>query len=123
MGSFAQAASTAAVLVVVSGPAVAQSRHDGSWAIAIMTERGACDPLYRYYVEVEGQTVRLRSMTGATTQSAAGLVRPDGRINITVGQAADPVSVKGRLGATSGAGLWSAPARGCAGRWSAAKRG
>src|SRR3954465_3514485 len=88
-----------------------------------MTERGACDPLYRYYVEVEGQTVRLRSMTGATTQSAAGLVRPDGRINITVGQADDPVSVKGRLGATSGAGLWSAPARGCAGRWSAAKRG
>ena len=107
----------------MSGPALAQGRYDGSWAIAIMTERGPCDPLYRYYVDVEGETVRLRSMTGATAQSAAGLVRADGRINVTLGQADDPVSVKGRLGAASGAGAWSAPARGCTGRWSAAKRG
>ena len=123
MGSFAQVLAVAAALAALSGPAVAQGRYDGSWAIAIMTERGACDPLYRYYVDVEGQTVRLRSITGATAQSAAGLVRPDGRINVTVGQADDPVSVKGRLGTVTGAGTWSAPARGCTGRWNAAKRG
>ncbi len=107
----------------ISASALAQSRYDGSWAIAIMTERGSCDPLYGYYVDVEGQTVRLRSMTGTTAQSAAGLVRPDGRINVTLGQANDPVSVKGRLGTATGAGTWSAPARGCTGRWNAAKRG
>src|SRR5215210_1440585 len=115
----ARAAFIAAILAPLSAPALAQGRYNGSWAIAIMTERGGCDPLYRYYVDVEGQTVRLRSMTGATTQSAAGLVRPDGRINVTVGQADDPVSVKGRLGTNTGAGMWSAPTRGCAGRWSA----
>jgi hypothetical protein len=113
----------AAALVSLGGPALAQGRYDGSWAIAITTERGPCDPLYRYYVDVEGETVRLRSMTGGTGQSAAGLVRPDGRINVTLGQAEDPVSVRGRLTQTSGAGGWSAPARGCTGRWSAAKRG
>ena len=118
-----QAALGALALAALSGPALAQGRYDGSWAIAVMTARGPCDPLYRYYVDVEGQTVLLRSMTGATTQSAAGLVRPDGRINVAMGQADDPVSVKGRLGTTSGAGTWSAPARGCGGRWSATKRG
>ena len=124
MAAFAQAALAAALTLAASGaPALAQGRYDGSWAIAITTARGSCDPLYRYYVDVEGQTVRLRTLTGATAQSAAGLVRPDGRINVTLGQADDPVSVKGRLGTASGAGIWSAPARGCTGRWSAAKRG
>lgn len=125
MGSFINSAALAAAFAVVSvcEPALAQGRYDGSWAIAITTARGPCDPLYRYYVDVEGQTVRLRSMTGGTGQSAAGLVRPDGRINVTVGQADDPVSVKGRLGTATGAGTWSASARGCTGRWSAAKRG
>ena len=124
MNSFVQAALIAAVLAVSGGPALAQGRYDGSWAIAIMTERGPCAPLYRYYVDVEGETVQLRSMTGATAQSAAGLVRPDGRINVTLGgQADDSVSVKGRLGTATGAGTWSAPTRGCTGRWNAAKRG
>lgn len=116
-------AAAALAAVFVCGAARAQGRYDGSWAIAITTERGPCDPLYRYYVDVQGETVRLRSMTGGTGQSAAGLVRRDGRINVTLGQADDPVSVRGRLEKSSGAGAWSAPARGCAGRWSAAKRG
>jgi hypothetical protein len=122
VGLLAKAAVFSAAFAI-SAPALAQSRYNGSWAIAIMTERGSCDPLYRYYVDVEGQTVWLRSMTGATAQSAAGLVRPDGRINVTLGQADDPVSVKGRLGTATGAGTWAAPARGCTGRWNAAKRG
>jgi hypothetical protein len=123
VAAFAQAALAALALAASGAPALAQGHYDGSWAIAITTARGSCDPLYRYYVDVEGQTVRLRTMTGATAQSAAGLVRPDGRINVTLGQADDPVSVKGRLGTASGAGTWSAPARGCTGRWSATRRG
>ncbi len=103
-------------------PLLARAAHDGSWAIEIVTERGECERLYRYYVEVEGQAVRLRSMTGETSQATTGLVRPDGRIDATLGQAADPVRVTGRLAATSGAGTWSAPARHCTGRWSAHKR-
>jgi hypothetical protein len=114
-----------AALVAGAGPLLArapQAPHDGSWAIEIVTERGACERLYRYYVVVEGQAVRLRSMTGETSEAAMGLVRADGRINATLGQADDPVNVKGRLAATSGAGVWSAPARQCTGRWSAHKR-
>jgi hypothetical protein len=105
-----------------AAPLPAQAPHDGSWAIEIVTERGACERLYRYYVEVEGQAVRLRSMSGETSPAATGLVRTDGRIKATLGQADDPVNVTGRLAATSGTGVWSAPARQCTGRWSAHKR-
>jgi hypothetical protein len=49
----------------------AQSSRDGPWAIEIITERGLCERLYRYYVVVEGQNVRVRSPFGETTQSAA----------------------------------------------------
>jgi hypothetical protein len=112
----------AAATFTFAGPLLAQAPHDGSWAIEIVTERGACERLYRYYVEVEGQAVRLRSMSGETSPAATGLVRADGRINATLGQADDPVNVTGRLAATSGTGVWSAPARQCTGRWSAHKR-
>ena len=109
--------------VCLSAPAaLAEAAHDGSWAIEIVTERGACDPLYRYYVVVEGEAVRLRSMTGETGAASMGLVRPDGRVKATLGQADDPVNVTGRLAASSGTGIWSAPARQCAGKWSAYKR-
>jgi hypothetical protein len=110
------------VMCVAAQVAMAQAPHDGSWAIEIITERGACERLYRYYVEVEGQAVRLRSMTGETSQATTGLVRPDGSIKATLGQTEDPVNVSGRLAATSGTGIWSAPARQCTGRWSAHKR-
>ena len=87
-----------------SGPLLAQALHDGSWAIEIITERGACDRLYRYYVVVEGQAVRLRSPFGETSPATMGLVRPDGRVNATLGQADDPVNVTGQLSAASGGG-------------------
>ena len=115
-----------AISVVASwsfaAPVVAQAPHDGSWAIEIVTERGDCDRLYRYYVVVDGQAVRLRSMMGETSQARMGLVRTDGRVNATLGQADDPVNVTGRLAGASGAGVWSAPVRQCTGRWNAQKR-
>jgi hypothetical protein len=114
--------SVAAGLSLLASVAAAQARYDGAWAIDIVTDRGRCDRLYRYYVVVNGETVRLRSPFGDTVHSAAGLVRPNGRIDVTVGQTDDPVSVKGRLGEARGAGVWAAPARRCTGRWSARKR-
>lgn len=87
-----------------------------------MTERGECERLYRYYVVVDGEAVRLRAMMGETSEAPVGALRKDGRIDVTLGQADDPVSVKGQLGAAAGGGRWVAPSRGCAGRWSAEKR-
>jgi hypothetical protein len=101
--------------------ASAQAPQDGAWALEIHTQRGACEPLYRYYIVIEDQAVHVRSAFGDTS-GPLGQLRADGRVDATLGQSDDPVSVKGRLGASSGAGTWSAPARRCAGRWSAYKR-
>jgi hypothetical protein len=112
----------AALGLSLAGGAHAQAPRDGSWAIEVVTERGACEQLYRYYVVVDGDAVRLRSPFGETAQAPAGALRKDGRIDATFGQSDDPVSVRGRLDADSGAGRWSAPTRNCVGRWSAHKR-
>jgi hypothetical protein len=102
--------------------ALAAAPHDGSWAIEVVTERGNCERLYRYYVVVDGEAIHLRSSFGETSEAPVGALRKDGRIDVTLGQTDDLVSVKGQLGAASGGGNWSAPARNCAGRWSASKR-
>jgi hypothetical protein len=110
----------AALIAGAAGPA--PGRYDGSWALEIVTDRGGCDPLYRYYIVVNGETVRLRSMMGETAYQAAGFIQPDGSINVRVGQADDPVTIQGRLGSGSGQGTWTADARSCTGHWRAAKR-
>jgi hypothetical protein len=112
----------AAAGLSLAGGAHAQAPRDGSWAIEVVTERGGCEQLYRYYVVVDGDAVRLRSPYGEIAQAPVGALRKDGRIDATFGQADDPVSVRGRLDADSGEGRWSAPARNCTGRWSAQKR-
>lgn len=110
-----------AALAVAGTAASAQAPQDGAWKLEIHTQRGECEPLYRYYIVIEGRAVHLRSAFGETS-GPLGQLRADGRVDATLGDSDDPVSVKGRLGASSGAGTWSAPARRCAGRWSAEKR-
>ncbi len=113
----------AAAGLTTAASAYARAPHDGSWAIEVVTERGQCERLHRYYVVVADNAVHVRSPFGETSQEPVGRMRRDGRIDATFGQADDPVSVKGQLGADSGGGRWSAPARNCAGRWDAQKRG
>jgi hypothetical protein len=110
------------MILVGVAAAPAHGRFDGSWAIEIATEGGACDPLYRYYIVIDGETVRVRSMLAETAYSSAGFVQPNGSINVRFGQASDPVTVRGRLAADAGNGTWVAEARGCRGKWRAARR-
>jgi len=121
MGASARAAAIA-VAVLAGAAAPVPGRYDGSWALEIVTDRGRCDPLYRYYIVVDGETVRLRSMMGETAYQAAGFIQQDGSINVRVGQSDDPVTIQGRLGSGSGQGTWTAEARSCTGHWRAAKR-
>ncbi|HVL71974.1 MAG TPA: hypothetical protein VM434_08830 [Beijerinckiaceae bacterium] len=110
-----------AFALLLAGPAAA-SPFDGSWGIEVITERGPCDRVYRYYVEVEDGAVRLRSMTGQVSPRVAGRVQGTGRVNGAIGAPDDPVTVQGRLDEGKGTGDWAAPARGCAGRWVAERR-
>jgi hypothetical protein len=107
--------------LLLAGP-VAASPFDGGWGIQVITEHGPCDQVYRYYVEVEGGAVRVRSMTGQLSKRVAGRIQGTGRIEGAIGAPDDPVAVEGRLQGEAGAGAWRAPARGCAGRWVAERR-
>ena len=64
-----------AAAVALATPVSANARQDGSWAIEVMTERGACDQLYRYYVVIAGQAVHLRSPFGETSPEPVGALR------------------------------------------------
>ena len=62
-------ASTSALLLsIAQGAAAAQAAtlYDGSWALEIITEKGQCEPLYRYYLVIDGEVVRIRSPMGET---------------------------------------------------------
>jgi hypothetical protein len=43
---------TAGCLVALASVAHARSAYDGSWDLAFVTQRGACDPSYNFTVNV-----------------------------------------------------------------------
>ena len=113
-----------ALLASLAAPgAVASAPFDGSWGIQVMTERGECDPVYRYYIVIQNNAVHVRSMRGEVAPEPSGRINPSGRIDTRIGAPDDPVGIRGRLERAAGSGSWTAPARGCAGRWVAEKRG
>jgi hypothetical protein len=118
------ALSLALACLFTAFPAGARSQPlDGAWTVDVRTHRGACDPWYRYPVVLSRGQVRFRNMFGESSAQVVGLIRPGGRIAAQFGQGQDRVRVVGRLRATAGNGTWSAPGRGCSGRWVAERRG
>ena len=118
-------AAIALAAVLTCGPAPAgpfDGRFDGSWGIQVLTERGECDPVYRYYIVIQNNAVHVRSMMGEVAPEPAGRINPSGRIDTRIGAADDPVGIRGKLEGAAGSGRWTAPARGCAGRWVAERR-
>jgi hypothetical protein len=117
LAAVALAASVGLARVAASAP------FDGSWGIEVRTERGACDPLYRYYIVIRENAVHVRSMMGEVAPEPSGRINPSGRIDSRIGAPDDPVGIRGQLEGAAGSGSWTAPARGCAGRWVAERRG
>ena len=58
-------ASTSALLLSIAQAAAAAAQaatlYHGSWALEIITEKGQCEPLYRYYLVIDGEVVRISS--------------------------------------------------------------
>ena len=118
----ARTALAALLLAALAPGAAASQRFDGAWGIQVLTERGECDPVYRYYIVIQNNAVHVKSMTGEVSPEVAGRINPSGRIDTRIGAPDDPVGIRGKLEGAAGSGQWSAPARGCAGRWVAERR-
>ncbi len=113
---------TLAVLVAattfVSPANSAAPRFDGLWSVSIVTEKGDCDPGYRYPVRIaNGQLVN----AGDTAFTISGKVGQTGSITVTVAAAGKSATGIGQLAGNAGGGHWTGGA--CSGTWTAERRG
>src|SRR6516165_6490675 len=112
----------AAALLLVSTPSNAAHRgggsaYDGTWSVAIYTQRGACGS-----VRVAAQIVGGRVYSKDQSYQANGAVGANGVIRVNVASGRLSASGSGRLSQNSGAGRWRSSRGECSGSWSASRR-
>ena len=106
----------AACLVIPASVAHARSAYDGSWDLAFVTQKGACDPSYNFSVNVSDGVV-----THPNLVKFKGYVTKSGLVHASVTVHEKFASGTGRLFGTSGRGSWSgyAGSARCSGYWTA----
>jgi len=108
----------AAAATLISTNSFAMPRYDGTWSVLIMTQKGDCDPGYRYPVRIEnGALVN----AGGSPFNISGKVAQTGAITVTVSAAGKSAIGSGRLAGNAGGGLWTGGQ--CSGSWTAERRG
>ena len=96
---------------------VGGSPYDGTWSVAIYTQRGACGS-----VRVAVRIVGGRMYSENQSYQASGVVGANGVVRASVAGAGRSASGSGRLSQNSGAGRWSSLRGECSGTWSATRR-
>jgi hypothetical protein len=101
----------------------AKPPFDGAWVVMIVTEKGTCDPMYRYAVLVaDGKVVSdARESTG--TINISGKIEPDGHVTVKVRRGEQRADGTGKLSETAGVGKWTgkSSSANCSGRWEATR--
>ena len=94
----------------------ARSAYDGSWDLAFVTQKGACDPSYNFTVNVSDGVV-----THPNLVKFQGYVAKSGSVRASVTVHDKFASGTGRFFGTSGRGRWSGRAGSarCSGYWTA----
>jgi len=109
-------ATVTSFFVALACTAHARSAYDGSWDLAFVTQRGACDPAYNFTVNVFNGV-----LTHPNLLKFRGYVARSGAVRASVTVQDKYASGSGRLSSTSGRGTWSGytgNAR-CSGYWTA----
>jgi hypothetical protein len=102
--------------LAISHQAIAGSRFDGMWNLTFVTQRGACDPIYNFTVDVLNG-----SITHPNILTFKGRVAQSGAVRAAVRVGQRYASGSGRLSGVSGQGVWSgySDVSRCAGTWTA----
>jgi hypothetical protein len=105
----------------VAGPAIARTVFDGDWSVLIVTQGGACDPAYRYGVQIIDGTV---INDGSSAAAVQGRVTPTGAVKVIVRSGNQWADGSGRLDRNRGHGAWrgQSPSGTCTGTWEAERR-
>jgi hypothetical protein len=108
----------AAAATLANTNSFAQPPYDGLWSVLVMTQKGDCDPAYRYPIRIaNGQLIN----AGGNAVTISGQVAPTGAISVTVSAGGKSAIGEGRLAADEGGGSWAGGA--CSGLWTAERRG
>jgi hypothetical protein len=102
--------------VALASTAQARSAYDGSWDLAFVTQRGACDAAYNFTVNISNGVV-----THPNLVRFRGYVAKSGAVRASVTVQDKYASGSGRLSSSTGRGTWSGysgNAR-CSGYWTA----
>jgi hypothetical protein len=116
MKKFSLCATATCFFVAIASTAHARSAYDGSWDLAFVTQRGACDPVYNFTVNISNGVV-----THPNLVRFRGYVARSGAVRASVTVQDKYASGSGRLSGTSGRGTWSGYAGNarCSGYWTA----
>jgi hypothetical protein len=112
-----------AVTAIVNSAGVASSASvfDGRWSVVVQTDKGDCDPAYRYGLVITNGNVRY---SGDDAFDVSGRVAGNGNVHVRVARGATYADGHGRLSHDSGSGSWKGMGSGvCSGRWFAERRG
>src|SRR5262245_34294334 len=98
--------------------AVAPAAFNGSWSVAINTQSGACEPHYRFAVQIINGNVFYEGRP-------AGRVSPNGAVQVNVSSGGQEAAGQGRLSRNYGTGVWRGfgSAGNCTGTWQAGRHG
>ena len=108
----------AAAATLTSTTSFAVPRYDGEWSVSIITQKGDCDPGYRYPIRISnGALVN----AGNSPFNISGKVAQTGAITVTVSAGGKSANGSGRLAGNGGGGLWTGGQ--CSGSWTAERRG
>jgi len=112
VGAFVVASAT-----FVATQSLAVPNYDGLWSVSVVTEKGDCDPGYRYPIRIShGQLIN----AGDAVFTVTGTVAQTGAITVTVSAAGKSATGSGRLAGSMGGGSWRGGA--CSGTWTAERR-
>jgi hypothetical protein len=114
----ATAAAGIAAISMANTPSFALPRYDGLWSVSVVTQKGDCDPGYRYPVRITNGTL---FNAGDSSFTVSGKVGATGAITVTVSAAGKSATGSGRLAGDAGVGSWIGGA--CSGTWTAERRG
>jgi hypothetical protein len=106
----------AACLIAPASTARASSAYDGSWDLAFVTQKGACDASYNFTVNINNGIV-----THPNLVRFKGYVSKSGSVRASVTVQDKSASGTGRLSGSSGGGKWSGSSGSarCSGYWTA----
>ena len=95
--------------------------HDGRWSVLVVTERGNCDPAYRYEVAVGAGKV---TYAGPENVDFSGTVAASGAVRVTIRLGEQGAQGAGKLSTSTGQGTWRGTGKSgtCSGRWEAERR-